>query len=297
MNSSFLTCITFDVDCYNYIEKRAVNEFDVVLPSLVNYFKVYNEIRATWFIRLDKLVEKRFGIPDYYFINYSKTIEQLKKLGHEIGWHPHFDHDTALALKEPNILNEIDYLFPFVKMHNLKITRLGGGLMTNKIMEKLNQLSFFIDSSSIPRPKYTWSNKSVDWSNGATKIYRPSKKDYKNSARVGENFKILEVPMSVALVKAPYDQIDVMRYINPSYKSKIFEYSFLNFINHQLENKNYLVTITHPYEINACTEDGLISFSLSDFDTNLNHIRNISLCNGFNSARFITISELANVVG
>ena len=76
-------------------------------------------IKCTWFVRLDKKIKYDFGVPDYLFIKYSKIIEKLKYQGHTIAWHPHFYkleyNEWKQNTCEDLILDELNYLLPYVK--------------------------------------------------------------------------------------------------------------------------------------------------------------------------------------
>jgi hypothetical protein len=285
---NFRVFITFDIDLGTKEEMEFIHK-------LLSPFLRENNIRATWFIRLDKKIETDFGEPDFLFKEYENLITKLLDEGHAIGWHPHIytfiNGRYEQSTYEDEILQELEYLLPYVRKYNINIVRMGWGFQTNRIMKFLDDSNFVIDSSAIPRQVYTWDQTKKDWSITGLYPYHPSILDY----RIPSNdplyaLKILEVPITTMKIETPYDtEKDVIRYCNLSYYSNFLEKP----LEHWIRENDFLVTITHPYELSRNFNQGhqLISFSLSEFSKNISLLTKIAKIYNKNVS-FETLSEI-----
>lgn len=284
--------ITLDIDMNNSYGKKLKDYYiDKFLKDFCLLLANYSIQKATWFIRIDNNIEFNWGECDYI---YKYLANRIKALGnkHEFGWHPHsyiyksgkWQQNTEIN----TILIELKNIMPIVKSLNISSIRMGWGFQSNEIMNFIAENGFLVDSSAIPRPQYLWEETYKDWSITPSHPYYPSKEDYRIPGTPAHS--ILEVPMSVTTIKAPYDTEDIARYINLAYDPKILKPSLERWIS---EN-SFLVTITHPYEIIPHeTKHELISFSIKSFEENLNNIIQISNDLG-KEVSFLTISEFAN---
>ena len=269
----FKLCITFDVDFTDYGNHGTLrDEFEVIDDIILPYLDL-NQIPATWFIRLDKKIEYDFGAPDYLFIKYKSTIDKFLSLGHYIGWHPHCytfqDGKWIQNTDEKSVLKELKYLLPYAKEHNLDIVRMGWGYQTNKTMQFFDAHDFLIDSSCIARPKYKWESTIKDWEVSTNRPYHPSKNDYRVSGY--DRLKILEVPITTVYMPVDTDTERVKRYINLSFYNRILSKPTEEWI----KNANFMVTITHPYELSSGLEHSVISFGMDEFEKNLDFIKRV----------------------
>lgn len=265
--------LTFDLDFTNYCDNyKNIDEFNFIIDILLPFLDD-NSIRATWFIRLDKGIELSFGRPDYLFYKYSEIINTLKDCGHSIGWHPHFYKFNKQNCNEDDIIEEINYLYPFIIDRKLKLSRIGWGFMTNKIMQTLEDLGVQRDSTAIPRPNYSFEEATRDWTITSQLPYQPSYTDYRREPYKNEKtFKIVEFPITTFLINAPYDNSKVVRYCNLSFKNTFIKKGIVD----TLKNQEYLLTITHPYELMPVNNHLLISFNIKDFKKNINTIKKLN---------------------
>jgi len=243
----FDVCITFDLDFQDYSSGRQlIQEFESVSPIL-SAFDHRPDWRATWFVRLDSHMEKLFGRPDHIFHRYKRELEHLKQIGHEIGWHPHcFSELNDKWVQNTNvqlILEELDRYLPLIRDYGLNVVRMGWGFQANEIMHFLTEAGFVVDSSAIPRPHYQWEETVRDWTNTPIQPYRPSTADYRIPGE--PTLPILEVPISVMTIPAPYDNGPVLRYCNLAYYPNLLRAPLQSWIHAH----THLVTITHPYEL------------------------------------------------
>jgi len=288
-------CLTFDIDLTNHIDNMPMeSEFDEISRIMMPLFHLHSTWKVTWFIRLDKQIESLFGQADYLFIHYADEIALLRRIGHEIGWHPHCyklrDGKWYQNTDVSEVLEELQFCIPYVKKYGIKAVRMGWGWQHNRVLALLESEGFKIDSSAMPRPKYKWEETEKDWSITPKFPYFPSVHDYRIPGEPHRD--ILEVPMSVTQIPAPYDTQEVERYINFSFHSPALEKPLARWI----KNFPILVSITHPYELVPNNNSHpLISYSIDTFENNVKLIE--SLAQKFNKeVEFVTISELAGSV-
>jgi hypothetical protein len=198
----------------------------------------------------------------------------LKQMGHAIGWHPHYYKEEAGSWKqntdEESILHELEYLMPYVNKYQLDIVRVGWGYHTNKTMRFFDQNGFKIDSSCMARPKYKWDLSVKDWEISTNKPYYPSFDDYRIPA--SEHLSILEVPMTTVLMPVSTDTEVVKRYVNPAFFHDILKEP----LHEWIMTDQYLVTITHPYEVDASGNHNVIAFDFEEFIKNIEYVERVA---------------------
>lgn len=286
--------ITIDIDLSNYCKKKEmIDEFGIIKRNIMP-FMLQNDIKATWFIRIDRKIEKDFGCPDFLFKEYENIIDRLLKNGHVIGWHPHVylfkNSKWRRNINEEEIISELSFLLPCVRKYSLNVVRMGWGFQTNRIMKFLDDNGFIIDSSAIPRPTYPWEENKKNWTITKSEFYHPSIEDYRiTSNDPKKNLKILEVPITTIKISAPYDEGEVIRYCNLAFYNKFL----LNPLDSWIKENNFLVTITHPYELSKEDRDNhsLISFNMDEFKKNIESI--ITISQKYNKkVKFNTLKEV-----
>ena len=285
-------CVTFDVDYSDYIYGQNEDEFSIILHYCDLFHAKLPHIKFTFYLRLDRHMGNMWGSPDYIFRKYGKEITTLKERGHEIGWHPHIYGKIEGQWKQntnvSEVIDELKHLIPLAHGYGLKTVRMGWGFHSNETMRLLADSGFLSDSSAMPRPKYEWEETYKDWTTSPDVPYWPSVSDY----RIPDRFAlpIMEIPMSVIHVKAPYDKGTVLRYINPAYHSRLFGKS----VKQWIASHKPLITVTHPYELEGGRRHGLLSFDVNVFINNVLGIGKVMESQGCN-ADFTTISKFADL--
>ena len=155
-------------------------------------------------------------------------------------------------------------------LYGLKVVRMGWGFHTNTTMRAVADAGFSIDSSAIPRPTYEWDLSVKDWTRTPLHPYRPSARDYRvpGQPEIG----LLEVPMSVGVIAAPYDTQPVMRYINPAFHQAAVGTA----LDTWFSRFNHLVTVTHPYETVGGASHALIAHDPVTFERNVEAIERLA---------------------
>jgi hypothetical protein len=289
----FRICLTFDIDLVGHAAGgSAVDEFGEAVPRIVAMFDKYPAWKATWFVRLDDQIAALLGVPTAIWERHATTLSEVRSRGHEVGWHPHsyVRSDSGKWRQntdEASVVDELSRLAPAALALGCRAVRCGWGFHTNQTMHAVSAAGFAIDSSAIPRPRYQWETSVKDWTTTPPAPYHPSAADYRVPGAPA--LPILEVPMSVAVVRAPTDTERVVRYVNPSFHQPLFTSALAT----QLNSLDHVVTVTHPYEIvpNG-TVDSLIAYDAGTLETNIRFIEQQAERAG-RQATFVTLSELA----
>lgn len=277
--------LTIDVDFTDYFSGKEIDELDFAFDKLKKIFIRHPSITSTWFIRIDNHIKDIFGSEDYIFKKHTDKISWLYDNGHEIAWHHHTykkaDNNWVQDTDVAENLRSIEANGQLARGYEINTCRMGWGYQTNETMKLLNDLGFKIDSSAIPRPKYKWEKTVKDWTNTPLQPYHPSVIDYRIPG--ADSLKILEVPMSTTSISSQTDtESNVIRYINPIYKSEVFAKAVNSLMNSDI------VMIMHPYEIikNQFITNSLLSFDTEILEENLVYALNI----GYQFKRMDSIS-------
>ena len=287
-------CLTFDVDLTDYVGGREsfdLDELQRALPVINSSFQRHPQWKATWFVRLDSQMEALYGSADAAFRRYENELAYLQSAGHKLGWHFHSyiqsDGKWRQNVQVSAVVDELVRYAPLAKYYDLRVVRMGWGVHSAEIMHLLAEQGFVVDSSAIPRPKYTWDRSVVDWSVTPSYPFFPSVADYRVPGE--PHFPILEVPISCIEVQAPYDAGPVVRYLNLAYHPHIFRPALENW----MRRYTHLVTITHPYELMPNAEaHGLLAFGQNVLEQNILTIEELASDSGL-TADFLTLSEMA----
>lgn len=111
--------------------------------------------------------------------------------------------------------------------------------------------------------------------------YYPSVADYRVPG--DPQRRILELPMSVLPIAAPYDTETVLRYVNPAYRPEIFEKAIAD------ADLETIVTVTHPQEVSPVDEPhGLLSADPLGLRRNLQFLGSLP-----REVQWTTITDLA----
>ncbi len=286
-------CLTFDTDpdiSFNTNQIDSKNKKIVGWEGLeIGKNLIYNSIKKierkykinipqSWFVRVDDQIKFYHNRSDWLLIKYQKFWKKILNNRGSIEWHIHLNrrknyNDGWILEKNHKIINKIikRNLKIFKFHHNLNCIRIGEAFMTNEIAKLIYKLGISADSSCLPGRKRLDKIKFFDWSNSKNEPYFMSRSNYKNAVKLKKK-RLLEIPMNTKLTKCSYDKNYLKRYINLSFHKKYFNQNLKNF----LKEKNFLVTMTHPYEIvkkfKNKKNSKLISFSYNEFETNLDNI-------------------------
>lgn len=273
----FYIFLTFDIDqdfnpsSDDYYNRTSAS-FSGFENSILKIINELNNLPFSVFIRADYQIKKIYGSYGYLLEQYPNVINSILKNNGEINWHIHlykeFNNEWIQIKDELELCDRFSEDFENVKnirLINSNIVRIGECVMNNQLMKTLNSKHIEIDSSALPKRKRIDNDKYFDWELTSNKFYNPSIKDYRIESDLKNNYKLYEVPMTTIQMKASYDAKSFDRYFNLSFKTDVL---FQN-IDQYIRKNNYLVTMTHPFEILSDAKHGLISYDLEVFKSNL----------------------------
>ena len=261
--------LTFDVDMTDYRNNIFIDEFHHFFQRIQNTLKEFKEIKTTWFLRIDKQIDRVSGVNEYIFTKNKKNIDWLVNNGHEVALHFHsYEFNNGLwvqSLNEGLICDELYRSALRGVEFGLKGIRMGWGYHTNNTMKMISELGYKYDSSAIPRPVYDFELSTRDWSLTSSNIYNPSISDYRVPGDL--NHKIIEIPMSTVPISAPTDTVEMIRTINPVYETSIFLDSLTKV------KTDFCVIMTHPVELSFTKADHpLYSNNYNSFEINMRRL-------------------------
>jgi hypothetical protein len=310
----FFICLTFDTDSdpdSNNFEldnyKKDIlgwSGFDIGSKSILKKItKISKEnnilIPMTWFIRIDDQIKSCQGSAGWIYKKYNKFWKKIIKKNGSIQWHIHLNSKiNNLWTKEHSIKKMIEMLTRnykyFEKIYKKPdCIRIGEAFMNQSLSKKIQDLGIKADSSALPGRKRFDNQKKFDWLNVKNQPYFMSTNNYKRAVCKINKKNLLEIPMNTIFTKCSYDKKKIKRYVNLSFYNNILKKNLGSFI----KKKNYLITMTHPFEIvkkfKNKNNSKLVSFSINEFEKNIRSIINLCKKNK-KKPLFININEVIN---
>ena len=296
--------LTFDVDLVDWVAKQNVDELNDVMPALLRALGEVGDVRATFFVRLDDGIARRFGRADHAFVHAAALWERVREAGHEVAWHHHAVAqapaagnavaDSAVATNSAIELPECDRdrLSEAVRRHSqtardfdCSSARMGWGQHTNATLNQLAKDGWRVDSSAMPRPVYAWDPPLRDWSQTPTMPHLIAHTDTLPVCEAPRARGLWEVPMTmVPLATSTDTQPDLRRYVNPAYRRDVFATAIA-----QAPVTAPLVLLCHPYECVGGRNHPLYAFSMDAVRANLSLLTD-------QGARWMTIAEVVTEV-
>lgn len=284
VDNIFSIYLTFDIDqdfnpnSSDYYNRSAAR-FDTFYSGFQRIINILSGKPFSVFIRSDYQISQLYGSYDYLIKSPSGVIKQIVNNDGELDWHIHLyekKNDEWQPVSQNNLavsfLNDLENVRRIPEI-NWRIVRIGEGVMTNDLMQAINQSGILIDSTAIASRKRNDAEKSFDWSVTSNNSYYPSATDYRRDG--DHHLKVKEVPMSTILMKAPYDEKPLLRYFNLAFKTDILFQNFFSYV----EMHDSLVTITHPFEVISNGSHGLIAYDFNTFCSNIEElIKRVKAC-------------------
>ncbi len=223
----------------------------------------------------------------------SDLIKQIKDNNGELDWHIHLYEkkgDEWIPISQKKLvdafLNDLKYVKEISEI-NWRIVRIGECVMTDELMRAIDQSGILIDSTAIALRKRGDDEKCFDWAITNNDFFYPSVSDYRTKGT--PHLKVMEVPMSTILMKAPYDKEPLLRYFNLAFKTDILFHNFSSYV----EKHNSLVTITHPFEVISKGNHGLVAYDIKTFHSNIEEmVKSVEACG--KTPVFKKMSDLLN---
>ena len=217
---------------------------------------------VTWFVRADALIESQFGSALAVFHSVMPVLEARLSRGDELAWMPQLysRDDSRVRYRD---LNRVHGQLTEAGFAPVSV-RMGNCYHDNRSIAVLAALGIEFDSSAVPGRSRLDGGWRMDWTGTPATAYHPSVHDYRVAGEPG--LEILEIPMSVVEMKAPYDAGPLLRYVNPCMRPEFLWPS----LEKGLDSVPYLLCTSHPDEVVA-RKDGhpLIAYSQNVFRENL----------------------------
>lgn len=278
-----LLCLTVDTDP-DGLSGRVTNRQTLSFEGLKTLLNRSGEIShqglckvpLTWFIRADGQLESILGSVEYLLEKCDSAWTELRKAGHELGWHPHLYRqakrtEPATLISHPGEAEEeLERLWERIRSRfHPRAFRNGEGWHTPQTYAVIERFGFGCDSTAIPGRRGS-NGHPMNWEKAPNRPYFPSPGDL---CTPGITRPMLELPMNTWHLQGPDDLYPRLRYLNPSVHPKLFAKALENWENAGTGLREELcvwVMIFHPDEIDSQQpSDPLYSRSLRDLSTNL----------------------------
>jgi hypothetical protein len=220
-------------------------------------------VPVTWFVRADQQIRDVYGHAAYLLERHAPLWKQLKSQGDEIGWHPHvYSRSGGNGLyraeyDEKWLASELRETYAQLTTRGYEFcsVRVGEAIGGNAIIEGLAEAGLQVDSSAIPGRRRSDGSRTFDWFPTPNFPYWPSKSDYRVPGKVA--LPILEVPMTTVTVRAPYDTVPRVRYVNLAYRPHIFVGAVERWLDSLggSGSQAVLTLIMHPDELLPARQD------------------------------------------
>jgi len=165
----------------------------------------YPLLPITWLLRCDRQIAEVYDDPAWCYRALEKLWDDERKLGSELGWHPHLFRWTDLAARwDPHLGGDEDAAMleqcvtELRRCMPINAVRTGWDYHSNTLMALFSELGMKCDASAIPGSLEISRGWTHDWEGTPRVPYRPSRADYRRAARDGEqSLAIVEVPTLV----------------------------------------------------------------------------------------------------
>ena len=223
------------------------------------------EIPMTFYIRADSLVRSQFGSSSRIYDTTRRLLGDAASI-HELGWMP------QVIVEDQGCVQYEDLNRTYAELNSIgwsiESMRMGDHFHDSTTMQIIDELGVKIDCTALPgRLKHDEGWK-LDWLSTPSTAYHPSVLDYRRPGDVSRN--VLEIPLTLTRIKAPYDTFPLARYVNPCFRHDIL-WQDLELL---LQRRAYLVLIAHPDELVGGQKHAhpLVAYDSGTFKNNLGEI-------------------------
>ncbi len=249
----------------------------------------------TWFVRVDNQIGDIYGRPAFLLENFSRVFAEVSDARHEIAWHPHLYRAVGTAWEQETD-EAVLASHMSAALHDMQslgyrpvCARIGEAYGSVGIMRAFDQLGIQFDATAMAGRRRVDKERTIDWAPTPQDGYRPSHADHRIPG--SPHFAVVEIPMSMLLVKAFYDRTALARYLDLSFHPEALATSLPDFV----ADAPYVMTVTHPSAVlPACRparSHGLLSYDLEKLSENLQFILDAAKHSG-RAAKFVTVAGL-----
>ena len=233
-------------------------------------------VPVTWFIRVDRHIEKIFGSPVALLAQFEDFWTACRKRGDETAWHPHLGGNQGSSRSQNRLTSaqaseELEGLWEIVRHTSAGLAsfRNGEAWHTPQTYATIERFGFRCDSTIIPG-REGGGMFPADWTLAPNCPYYPAADDLCSE---GTERPLLELPLNSWQTQATYDQGLRTRYMNPSVHEAVFTSALALWRSYLLKSAqplNVWTLVIHPDEFTpGGLPDSLYAHSVDSFSRNL----------------------------
>lgn len=198
---------------------------------------------VTVFCRADWQVEREMGDITWVFKKTSSVLSSssYENLTIDIQWHPHLyelkENEWTLPTSKGLAAEQLEDTYKKIQAAGFKVecSRIGECFFNKEILNSLISLGIRIDSTAFPKRDLGHTN----WEDAPFETYNHPLECFASE----ERGPLVEAPFAMIPIKAPYEDVKRLRYLNLVYSTKFTELPIKElYLEH-------IVTIIHPYEV------------------------------------------------
>jgi hypothetical protein len=169
-------------------------------------------VAATWFVRADRHLAIDGGDALAAHAAFGDFLRVRRDRGDTIGWMP----QVYSARGGPPDRADLDATCARLRDAgwDARAVRMGGLFHDDATMAALDRLGVEVDCSALPGRRKDDGGWRLDWTPTPDRAYHPSRGDYRVPGAPALD--LVELPLSMVAIAAPYDTAPLPRYFNPA---------------------------------------------------------------------------------
>jgi hypothetical protein len=211
--------------------------------------------QASWFVRADRHLAAAEGDALAAHVRFGGFLRQRLAAGDTVGWMPqaYSAHDGSVDLD--------DLATTCARLRAAgwpaDAVRMGGCFHDPATMAALAALGVAVDCSALPGREKRDNGWRLDWRGTPAHAYFPSMHDYRRGGSPARE--LLELPLSMIALAAPYDTAPLARYFNPAMHPALLA----PHLDDLAARTDYVQCVLHPDELVPPTGPGhpLVAYS------------------------------------
>jgi len=266
---------------------RAARGVEVLRDALkAHEDELGSALPATWFVRADAIVARQLGDRCALVRGLAPVLDPLRAAGHEHGWMPQIYSGLDAGVDHADLAATHAALAGagFAPAS----VRMGGCFHDDDSMAALEALGVRHDCSALPGRHKTDGGWRADWRGTPATPYRPSRADYRVPGTPARA--LLELPLSMVAIAAPYDAAPLARYVDLAYHPPLLADAMAG-----LAARDAVVALVHPDTLLPAPADGghpLLAYDTAALRHHLRALREAAARLG-RGCRFETVSGFA----
>jgi hypothetical protein len=195
----------------------------------------------TWFVRADRHLAVTDGDALAAYTRFGEAMREHAAAGDAVGWMPQVysaDGGTPdYADLEATCARVRDAGWP------AEAVRMGGCFHDDETMARLDGLGVAVDCSALPGREKRDGGWRLDWRGTPAGAFHPALADYRRGGTPAH--RVLELPLSMLPLAAPYDATPLPRYFNPAMHPELLA----PHVDDLATRADYVQGVLHPDEL------------------------------------------------